>query len=102
MNAELTATLTRQRDEAERGTALRIASRLMTGRKDPQIVLPVAERFVAWIRDDSLPGNRDARERALMRQFGNVRDGDFADDPEGFIAAAAQYVPFITADETAA
>jgi hypothetical protein len=108
MTPELTARLARQNDENERQDALTIASRLMTGREDPHIVLPVADYLLTWMRADGLPGAAEIRCRAMIRHLHNISEGfsgpgvtAFENDPDGFLAAAAQYVPFLTADETA-
>jgi len=89
-------------DEDDRHLALRVASRLMTGREDPHIVLPVADRLLTWLSDAALPGSVEQRSRAMDRQALNISTGPgrqgvtaFADDPDAFLAAAAAYVPFI-------
>lgn len=99
MSPELTAQRARQQDEDEREDALRIASRLMTGREDPHVVLPVADHLLTWMRDETRPGTTQSRHRAMMRQFLNIRSDRFDNDPDGFLKAAALYVPFLTAGE---
>ena len=39
-------------DEVDREDVLRVASRLMTGRQDPHIVLPVADHILNWLTGD--------------------------------------------------
>jgi hypothetical protein len=92
----------RQRpDEMDREDVLLVASRLMTGRNDPHIVLPTADHILKWLTGDGEQEGIRQRQSAMMRQYYNVRDRDnggvtrFADDPDGFTAAAEQYVPFL-------
>jgi hypothetical protein len=88
-------------DEWDRADVLMVASRLMTGREDPHIVLPVADHILMWLAGGEVPGTLGSRKAALMQQYQNIRSRDgggvmkYADDPDGFLKAVAQLVPFL-------
>lgn len=93
----------RQRpDEDDRAEVLNIASGLMTGRKDPHIVLPVADHLLNWAADVTRPGTVEHRLLAMRRQYRNIHApftqgvSAFEDDPVAFLEAAEQYVPFLS------
>lgn len=82
-------------DEMDREDVLMVASRLMTGKHDPHIVLPVADHILSWLAGDGGQDGVRLRHAAMIRQFQNLRGEACRNDPDAFIAAASKYVPFL-------